>query len=80
MRHPFSELSGEIARLQTELHSARLQEFEAQEQVTQLTTQLEDERALRQKSKSKFLIISRLAKRGKSTDSFLSQAKRKLTR
>jgi len=43
-------LSGEIARLQTELHSARLQEFEAQEQVMQLTTQLEEERALRQKS------------------------------
>lgn len=51
MKHPFSELSGEIARLQTELHSARLQEFEAQEQVTQLTTQLEEERALRQKGK-----------------------------
>lgn len=51
MKHSFSELSGEIARLQTELHSARLQEFEAQEQVTQLTTQLEEERALRQKGK-----------------------------
>lgn len=59
MKHPFSELSGEIARLQTELHSARLQEFEAQEQVTQLTTQLEDERTLRQKGKIKPPIISR---------------------
>lgn len=55
MKHPFSELSGEIARLQTELHSARLQEFEAQEQVTQLTTQLEEERALRQKGKINLL-------------------------
>lgn len=52
MKCPFSELSGEIARLQTELHSARLQEFEAQEQVTQLTTQLEEERILRQKGKT----------------------------
>lgn len=45
----FSDLSQEIARLQTELNSARLQEFEAQEQVTLLTTQLEEERSLRQK-------------------------------
>jgi len=45
-------LSGEIARLQTELHSARLQEFEAQEQVTQLTAQLEEEKSLRQKGKT----------------------------
>lgn len=53
LRQTVKELSGEIARLQTELHSARLQEFEAQEQVTQLTTQLEDERALRQKGEEK---------------------------
>lgn len=49
----FAELSKEIARLQTELHSARLQEFEAQEQVTHLTTQLDEERTLRQKCKKK---------------------------
>ncbi|XP_053979825.1 shootin-1 isoform X1 [Hylaeus volcanicus] len=49
----FSELSKEIARLQTELHSARLQEFEAQEQVTHLTTQLEEEKSLRQKCEEK---------------------------
>ncbi|KYQ52027.1 hypothetical protein ALC60_08641 [Trachymyrmex zeteki] len=53
LRQTVKELSGEIARLQTELHSARLQEFEAQEQVTQLTTQLEEERVLRQKGEEK---------------------------
>ncbi|XP_071554176.1 uncharacterized protein [Temnothorax nylanderi] len=53
LRQTVTELSGEIARLQTELHSARLQEFEAQEQVTQLTTQLEEERTLRQKGEEK---------------------------
>lgn len=53
LRQTVKELSGEIARLQTELHSARLQEFEAQEQVTQLTTQLEEERALREKGEEK---------------------------
>lgn len=53
----FAELSKEIARLQTELHSARLQEFEAQEQVTHLTTQLDEERTLRQKCKKKYLHI-----------------------
>ncbi|XP_072752319.1 uncharacterized protein [Anoplolepis gracilipes] len=53
LRQTVKDLSGEIARLQTELHSARLQEFEAQEQVTQLTTQLEEERVLRQKGEEK---------------------------
>ncbi|XP_029675043.1 shootin-1 isoform X1 [Formica exsecta] len=53
LRQMVKELSSEVARLQTELHSARLQEFEAQEQVTQLTTQLEEERALRQKGEEK---------------------------
>ncbi|XP_011165562.1 shootin-1 [Solenopsis invicta] len=53
LRQTVKDLSGEIARLQTELHSARLQEFEAQEQVTQLTTHLEEERALRQKGEEK---------------------------
>ncbi|CAK9805979.1 hypothetical protein ANTQUA_LOCUS4658 [Anthophora quadrimaculata] len=53
LRETVKELSKEIARLQTELHSARLQEFEAQEQVTHLTTQLEEERTLRQKCEEK---------------------------
>ncbi|XP_053979857.1 shootin-1 isoform X2 [Hylaeus volcanicus] len=53
LRETVKELSKEIARLQTELHSARLQEFEAQEQVTHLTTQLEEEKSLRQKCEEK---------------------------
>ncbi|OAD62234.1 hypothetical protein WN48_06875 [Eufriesea mexicana] len=53
LRETVKELSKEIARLQTELHSARLQEFEAQEQVTHLTTHLEEERTLRQKCEEK---------------------------
>lgn len=53
LRETVKELSKEIARLQTELHSARLQEFEAQEQVQHLTTQLEEERTLRQKGEEK---------------------------
>ncbi|XP_061932506.1 shootin-1 isoform X2 [Apis cerana] len=53
LRETVKELSKEIARLQTELHSARLQEFEAQEQVTHLTTQLDEERTLRQKCEEK---------------------------
>lgn len=44
-----SELSQEVARLQTELNSARLQEFEAQEQAALASAQLEEERALRNK-------------------------------
>lgn len=53
LRETVKELSKDIARLQTELHSARLQEFEAQEQVTHLTTQLDEERTLRQKYEEK---------------------------
>ncbi|XP_076230534.1 uncharacterized protein LOC116433168 [Nomia melanderi] len=53
LRETVKELSKDIARLQTELHSARLQEFEAQEQVTHLTTQLDEERTLRQKYEQK---------------------------
>ncbi|XP_050481244.1 shootin-1 [Bombus huntii] len=53
LRETVKELSKEIARLQTELHSARLQEFEAQEQVTHLTTQLDEERTLRRKCEEK---------------------------
>ncbi|XP_076658601.1 uncharacterized protein LOC143362390 [Halictus rubicundus] len=53
LRETVRELSKDIARLQTELHSAKLQEFEAQEQVTHLTTQLDEERTLRQKYEDK---------------------------
>ncbi|KAG7201209.1 hypothetical protein KM043_003996 [Ampulex compressa] len=53
LRDTVKELSQEIGRLQTELHSARLQEFEAQEQATHLTTQLEEEKALRRTAEEK---------------------------
>ncbi|OXU17073.1 hypothetical protein TSAR_014828, partial [Trichomalopsis sarcophagae] len=48
LRETVTELSQEVARLQTDLNAARLQEFEAQEQVTLLTAQLEEERLARQ--------------------------------
>lgn len=56
LRETVRELSQEIAKLQTDLNSARLQEFEAQEQITLLTTQLEEERKLRQKGISRLSI------------------------
>ncbi|XP_058797986.1 shootin-1-like isoform X2 [Phymastichus coffea] len=48
LRETVTELSQEVAKLQTELSAARLQEFEAQEQVTHLTAQLEEERVARE--------------------------------
>ncbi|XP_016842663.1 shootin-1 isoform X2 [Nasonia vitripennis] len=48
LRETVTELSQEVAKLQTDLNAARLQEFEAQEQVTLLTAQLEEERLARQ--------------------------------
>lgn len=53
LRETVRELSEEVARLQTELNSAKLQEFEAQEQVTLLSAQLEEERALREEGEVK---------------------------
>ncbi|XP_012287816.1 shootin-1 isoform X2 [Orussus abietinus] len=47
LRETVKELSQDIARLQTELNAARLQEFEAQEQAALLSAQLDEERALR---------------------------------
>ena len=43
----YLELSQEVAKLQVELNSTRLQEFEAQEHVTHLTAQLEEEKQAR---------------------------------
>lgn len=39
-----------MAKLQTELSAARLQEFEAQEQLTLLNSQLDEERQARRNS------------------------------
>ncbi|XP_034940108.1 shootin-1 [Chelonus insularis] len=49
LRQTISELSAEVARLQTELNSARLQEFEAQEQAALTNARLEDEKEMREK-------------------------------
>ncbi|XP_015121166.1 shootin-1 [Diachasma alloeum] len=50
LRQTITELSAEVARLQTELNSARLQEFEAQEQAALSNARLEEEREMRDKS------------------------------
>ena len=44
-----AELSQEVAKLQTELNAAKLQEFEAQEQAALASAQLDEERSLRNK-------------------------------
>lgn len=46
----FPELSSECARLQIELNAARLEEFEAQEQLIESNTQLENERTSRMRA------------------------------
>ncbi|KAK0183371.1 hypothetical protein PV327_001420 [Microctonus hyperodae] len=50
LRQTITELSAEVARLQTELNAARLQEFEAQEQAALSNARLEDEKQMREKS------------------------------
>lgn len=46
------DLSAEVGRLQSELNSARLEEFEAQEQAMNLVTELDSERAARKLAES----------------------------
>ncbi|KAF7987284.1 hypothetical protein HCN44_003046 [Aphidius gifuensis] len=48
LRQTITELSSEIAKLQTELNSVRLQEFEAQEQAALSNEKWEEEKELRQ--------------------------------
>ncbi|XP_063988740.1 shootin-1 [Diachasmimorpha longicaudata] len=50
LRQTITELSAEVARLQTELNAARLQEFEAQEQAALSNARLEEETEMRDKS------------------------------
>ncbi|GLH11393.1 Uncharacterized protein GBIM_16177 [Gryllus bimaculatus] len=52
LRNTVKGLSEEVARLQTELKTARLQEFEAQEQVINLTAQLEEECSARSRAET----------------------------
>lgn len=42
-----SELNRDVARLQAEVNAAKLQEFEAQETIVDLSSQLEEERNMR---------------------------------
>lgn len=46
-----SDLSEQVAKLQTELNAVKLQEFEAQEHIMLLTSELEDEKKLREDGK-----------------------------
>ncbi|XP_008546705.1 shootin-1 isoform X2 [Microplitis demolitor] len=50
LRQTITELSAEVARLQTELNAARLQEFEAQEQAALTNARLEDEKEISDKN------------------------------
>nr|CAD7430667.1 unnamed protein product [Timema monikensis] len=52
LRNTIKDMSEEVARLQAELNVARLQEFEAQEHTLSLTSELEEERRLRQAAES----------------------------
>ncbi|KAG8244276.1 hypothetical protein J6590_027973 [Homalodisca vitripennis] len=47
LRKSVQELNHDVARLQAEVNAARLQEFEAQETIVDLTSQLEEERSAR---------------------------------
>uniref|UniRef100_A0A1B6LBC4 Uncharacterized protein n=1 Tax=Graphocephala atropunctata TaxID=36148 RepID=A0A1B6LBC4_9HEMI len=47
LRRSVQELNHDVARLQAEVNAVRLQEFEAQETIVDLTSQLEDERNTR---------------------------------
>ncbi|XP_050531957.1 shootin-1-like [Daktulosphaira vitifoliae] len=48
LRKTVKELTQEVSRLQAELNKIKLQEFEAQEQTVDLTSELEEERRARQ--------------------------------
>lgn len=63
-------LRKDIAKLQTELSAAKLQEFEAQEQLTQLFIDLEKERAARIEAEEK-LKVSIFRSRKQNSECFL---------
>lgn len=52
----FSELTTTISKLQTELNANKLQEYEAQEQIMELTNQLETERKARSNAEIKIKV------------------------
>lgn len=53
----FAELTQEVSRLQAELNKIKLQEFEAQEQTVDLTSELEEERRARKRAEQELKVI-----------------------
>lgn len=53
----FAELTLEVSRLQAELNKIKLQEFEAQEQTVDLTSELEEERRMRSRIDQELKVI-----------------------
>lgn len=53
----FTDLTQEISRLQAELNKIKLQEFEAQEQTVDLTSELEEERRARKHAEQELKVI-----------------------
>lgn len=58
MRFVCAELTQEVSRLQAELNKIKLQEFEAQEQTVDLTSELEEERRGRKRAEQELKVIS----------------------
>lgn len=54
------ELTQEVSRLQAELNKIKLQEFEAQEQTVDLTSELEEERRGRKRAEQELKVITPL--------------------
>jgi len=52
------ELTQEVSRLQAELNKIKLQEFEAQEQTVDLTSELEEERRGRKRAEQELKVIT----------------------
>lgn len=53
----FTELTQEVSKLQAELNKIKLQEFEAQEQTVDLTSELEEERRKRSRIEQELKVI-----------------------
>ncbi|XP_050435805.1 shootin-1-like [Adelges cooleyi] len=58
LRKTVKELTQEVSRLQAELNKIKLQEFEAQEQTVDLTSELEEERRARKRAEQELKELS----------------------
>jgi len=58
VRYVCAELTQEVSRLQAELNKIKLQEFEAQEQTVDLTSELEEERRGRKRAEQELKVIT----------------------